>query len=796
MFQRKIEFIIRSRMDISLDEIRDRLWTAVRESKGDDAYVREVFASYLIYELGDKYHKIGYSLLDGEVQLGSEETPVERQWVEARSAQDDHDDGFSTTLRLEGAQDATGKIWDVTICEPGFTLNGWYLDDDVLRDAAGLFEGVDVNHYEFNGVSTHVPDQFFDAKKYLVRNKAGWIENVRHVAGQGLKGVLHFLDNFQDLGKTLMESIAAGKPAYGLSYDCPVRARQDVVDGKKVWRAVKFIAADSVDIVTSPAAKGRFDRSVGDVGGTVLNKQELFALIQEKRPDLVRGKACDDLSDEDVVKLARMAMDQPAGAGGQTGGDQVAADEIKKLRCEMALKSELEKADLPEISKNRIAAAFKDRVFESDELQRAIADEKDYLAKIEDSRKQSGDSVPAGTAARVGLGSLQRIQMAMDRAFGLTEDDLKGFVGYTKLSGAELFPELRSIQDIGEFSTIPRISGIGEFYALLTGDPEVSGRFNPNNISLDIRASADITSATFSYALGNTMYRRLIKDYRTVNYRENLLISNRRPASNFKQQEAIKVGYFGDLSTVDPETGDYAEIAGVTDEDAKYSVGQKGNTLTITRKTIKNDDLNLIARLVSRLGRAARRTFAKFVWGLVISNTNCADETAFFTSPHGNLLTSALSFSSALTAYIALANRTEQDSGEKIAWMDDDSIKPVLVYPTALMETGEMIVNDAEYFSTNDLTDKKRNPLKGKITGAQLSLLTDPSDWYMFMPASEVDIAEIAFMDGNEEPEMFVSDLPGADQVFNADKIRHKIRHEYGGTLIDPNGGIKSTVAD
>ena len=109
-----------------------------------------------------------------------------------------------------------------------------------------------------------------------------------------------------------------------------------------------------------------------------------------------------------------------------------------------------------------------------------------------------------------------------------------------------------------------------------------------------------------------------------------------------------------------------------------------------------------------------------------------ADGTAWFTDGHGNLGAAALSHTTALVAYKALASMTEKDSGNPLGLLDGEA-KPALVYPVALMETGEKIAGEDFYYTTNDLTTKVPNPLKGKVTPVMLSLLTDTSDWYMVL---------------------------------------------------------------
>jgi hypothetical protein len=110
------------------------------------------------------------------------------------------------------------------------------------------------------------------------------------------------------------------------------------------------------------------------------------------------------------------------------------------------------------------------------------------------------------------------------------------------------------------------------------------------------------------------------------------------------------------------------------------------------------------------------------------------------------------------------------------------------------METVNKIATEQFYYSANDLTTKLPNPLAGKINPVVSSLLTDANDWYLMLPPGVIDIVEMGYLNGREDPELFVADMPQSEQVFVADKIRHKIRHEYAGALIDKNGGYKASV--
>lgn len=731
-------------------------------------------------------------------------------------------------IRFQAARqaDASGLVWEAVIIAPGIS-NSWprfYWSEEVLEAAVAVFDGVDINAYELTAdFFTHLPipdiNLLENVKRFLAAKKVGWVEKAWYEPGAGIKAKIRFLNEQRWLPDMLADAMAHGKEdVLGLSIDSRIKGFDVVVDEFTVIWVTQIVSCSSVDVVTYPAAGGKFIRAVAGLyqqpKEDVMNwKEKLLAMIGKANPALLEGKDRAAMSDEEVVQLAQMAMEKPAtipaddtrAAQGMTPEqvEKKIKDDIgaalsefgketeQRAACSRLLESQLSSSKLPALTQARLATRFENRVFAKEELETAIKDEKEYLAAM-----SGPPAFDIGDQSRLvaGLNTLGKIQIAMDRSFGLTQEDMQGFARMERLDHKPFFGDLRAAQDFSGFNDVPAFGGLREMYVFLTGDHEITGRFNRANLPADLRAAQDITSATFSYAIGNTLHRRLLKDYREANFQEDLLISIRKPVPDFKTQEAVKVGYFSDLDSVDPETGDYQEIGPVTDEEATYVVGQKGNILTITRKMIINDDQSLVSRLVSRLGRAARRTHAKYVWDLFIDNANCSDGTAWFTSGHGNLGAAALTFATALIAYKALANMTEKDSDEKIGLLDSPSVKPTLFGPVALMETVETIALDEFYYASNDLTAKTRNPLKGKVNPAIVSLLADVNDWGLILPASEVDHIEMGYLNGRQEPEMFVADAPQSEQVFVADKIRHKIRHEYAGTPVDYVGAYKAVV--
>jgi cation transport regulator ChaB len=701
--------------------------------------------------------------------------------------------------------DASGLLWEAVLIQPGLTLTNFYFPEEVLEASAPRFKGADIFAFEIgDSAYHHVSEEMYGAKRYLVRQKVGSVEDTRFQAGVGIVGRIRLLDGARWLADSLSQGIKAGADVLGLSIDTRVKASIVEAEGQKVAYVREITDISSVDVVTRPAAGGRFLRAVAGLDnqpkeGKAMDREKLLSLIHELRPDLLQGKDRAKLTDDEVLVMARMAMtpdpDVQKRAAQAVTQDQM-AEEIRKATqateqraaCGRVLDATLAESQLPAVTAARIRKGFEGKVFEKAALDADIKAAKDEIAAL----AQMAQEPVWGDQRRIagGLGSRDKIEMAADLLFGLVPKDVPAICAMARMEG-RLVP-MRAAQD---YDGVPKLGGIRELYTLLTGDPDVSGVFNRAGLPAELRAAQEITSATFTFVVGNTMARRLVSDYMAADYGEDLLISVRKPVADFRQQEAVMVGYFPDLSQNDPELANWPEIQPVTDEESTYTVLQFGNILTITRRMIINDDISVVLRIVTRLGRAARRTHAKYVWNFFVANANCSDGTAWFTGPHGNLGAVALSHANAQTAYIALAQMTEKDSGERLNWLDDPSVRPTLVYPVALINLGNRIVNEADYFTGNDLTTKTPNPLHGKINGRQLSHLADPTDWGLLMPPTVADMVEMGYLQGRTEPEMFIADMPQSEQVFVADRIRHKIRHEYAGAVVDFRSGYKSVAA-
>jgi hypothetical protein len=62
---------------------------------------------------------------------------------------------------------------------------------------------------------------------------------------------------------------------------------------------------------------------------------------------------------------------------------------------------------------------------------------------------------------------------------------------------------------------------------------------------------------------------------------------------------------------------------------------------------------------------------------------------------------------------------------------------------------------------------------------------SDATDYTVIANPADCLGYELGFLDGNETPDIFVSDLPNAGSFFTNDSVTYKIRHIYGGNVTD-----------
>jgi hypothetical protein len=69
-----------------------------------------------------------------------------------------------------------------------------------------------------------------------------------------------------------------------------------------------------------------------------------------------------------------------------------------------------------------------------------------------------------------------------------------------------------------------------------------------------------------------------------------------------------------------------------------------------------------------------------------------------------------------------------------------------------------------------------------------LETMSDLNDYFILADPTLVNTIEIGFIDNQQEPALFVQNREDTGSVFSADKLSWKVRHEYGGDVMDWRG--------
>lgn len=727
---------------------------------------------------------------------------------------------------IETSDASRGWRWRVLIIQPGLGANDQVFPESTLQAAVPLFEKARVFCLD---AQQHTKTGDKSAKQIV-----GWISEAAYQAGQGIVGTLNLLPTAEWLQQNLTAAVEGGNPdLFGLSIDAPARAvkRTERRGGltRVLQEIVELFAPATVDVVWNPGTPGNFQRALNaqvvdaPTKEERMTRDELIKALQATRPDLLEGKDAAALTDEELMTLLKSAMTpakaqqagagekkeekkeerQPAGtqaqnANGQAGGlsdeDRAVVHQAKVVSWNAQIHPLIAESKLPEKFQASLRKRFQDQPGDFDVVQQAIADYRELVA----SQSQSGKVQGLGFAHELQVESEpERLQASMDKLFGVeSKSDAPAFVSirqaYARVTG--------DLWCTGRSSSYSEAALAKVAQAVRTMQAQSVDAFG-YQLPGYVRVRQAQETGSWPLLLANSMYRRLLMAYRLPQYFEDRIISSRRRAADFRTLEAMAPNPSTDLPTV-AEKGDYLEAPTVGEEGVNYKVAKRGRIISVTWETIVNDDLGAVRRMLDYEGDAARRTFARFIWNLLMSNTTYdGDGLTVFHASHNNLGSAALSADATgvtnLVARLnALMNQTAPGSGEKLGgawWMANI----LLAVPTALQAVAKQLNQSSGIPGAANEGDNPVYALFGRPENPERILVnplfTDATDWYLFNPAG--DMIEAAFLNGQEEPELFVSDDQRFGQMFHTDQQQFKIRHVYGAEVLNFRYMDKSVVA-
>jgi hypothetical protein len=261
-------------------------------------------------------------------------------------------------------------------------------------------------------------------------------------------------------------------------------------------------------------------------------------------------------------------------------------------------------------------------------------------------------------------------------------------------------------------------------------------------------------------------------------------ISRVRPVNDFKVSKSYRLTDNLEYEELPP--GGTIKSGQVSEDGYSVQARTYARMFSLDRTAIINDDLGAFDDLRTRLGRGAAVALNKIFWKTFLDNS------AFFTSARGNLLTGALtddpnSLSEAVATFSALADAGGAPLG----------VQPsILLVPPALAPTARRLFASAEVRNTTSdsqyVTANVYQGMFAPVASAYLSSAAIPGHsstaWWLCADPRVLPVMEVAFLGGKEMPT-----VESADVVYDQLGIQFRGYHDFGCSLAEWRGGVKST---
>ncbi|HLJ67742.1 MAG TPA: Mu-like prophage major head subunit gpT family protein [Chloroflexota bacterium] len=715
----------------------------------------------------------------------------------------EHVGQIDTRVVPAGPGQSQGHIVEVTLISSGRSQMGNLYPPDVLQRAVPLFEGA---------VAFADHRKRPDLPEGSVRDIVGYYRNVEAVSDPAgitrLKAQLHLLPGTDWLFNLLQETERQPNLC-GLSIDAFGSLNESASSrDTKVVDALHRV--NSVDIVTRPSAGGGVVRVLqSDTTERQTPVTEPTPVQESATPPAVpaASPAADPLNPAQLVEQLAAEREQaqrqlesvmrilrPETPAGDDKNGNVAqlVEELRRerdiTRAEQVLATKLMESNLPDPVREKIRKRFSGRTFQESDLATMIEEERDTLAALTSAGQVTGMGFER--AISVGMNEYEQLQAAFDKLFDIQESDAARSV--PAFSGIREAFYVSTGVDIGQTGGADRPLRESFAQGLRSYVRSQGGRLQESEVLL---READVTTASFSYLLGTSMNKRLLKDYQAwpSEWQKFATIT---AIKDFKQQDRVRLGAFGSLSTV-AEDAAYTTLT-IADTRAIYTPTKRGNLVQVTRETIINDDLYAIKQIPQKLAVAAAFTLAEFVYNLLApAGGNIYDGSPLFATTHNNSSVAQGSLGTTNSG-AALSSAALQSAVIKMRKQTNMAGKPIGLKPRYLL-----VVPDLEFTAMTLLrsaglpggNNNDINPMMGyaePIVSPQLNALAGgPTSTTMAIAVADprvIDTLEVGFVGGQANPVLLIQDMPLYGLNFTQDTISYKVRHEYGGAVVDYRG--------
>lgn len=317
-----------------------------------------------------------------------------------------------------------------------------------------------------------------------------------------------------------------------------------------------------------------------------------------------------------------------------------------------------------------------------------------------------------------------------------------------------------------------------------------------------------MSTSDFPILFGDVLDREMLAAYQEFppTYRNWAKVKPDVPDFREIKKYAI-AGGSGRLGPV-KESGPYPETK-LDESQIGYRIAKYGRRMPFTWEAMINDVTGVLKDIPERFGKASRRSEEWFAEELIFDASG--PRATVFSAGNGNLITGnpALSIAGIQTGF------------ETLYALKDSEGEPIytevvhLIVSAGLAPTAKNILNaiQVELSEAGGTTGRKLTVLNWMKNNLRLSVApylpliastaNGNTTWILAAdPSDGPPLVEVGFLRGHAEPEIFMRQ-PNAVRVgggavdpfagdFDSDAIDYKVRHVFGGMVVDPKRAVAS----
>ena len=300
--------------------------------------------------------------------------------------------------------------------------------------------------------------------------------------------------------------------------------------------------------------------------------------------------------------------------------------------------------------------------------------------------------------------------------------------------------------------------------------------------------AAGFSTVSLPGILGNASNKLLLAAYEAIPVTWRLFCGI-QSAKDFKSYSGYRFTVTGELT----EVGGSGELKHLTMQENEFSnqLTTRGGMITLSRKTIINDDLGAFASIPRNFGRLAAVGLEKAVYKKLLENV-----ATIFTTGRGNYFTG-----SGTTLSIEQLGVAERMFLDQV----DDNGDPLLItpsllgVPTSLSATSAVVCRDTsiQHPADIDTAESTGNPHGGKFTPFVSPWLNNDNlagssdtHWFLFGTAPEQGVIHVGFLDGVQTPT-----IEEGDVEFSQLGMSWRVYFDFGVAIGDYRFGVRSKGA-